>query len=53
MIMDRVEVATGTGTGTTVFSWKLQDFCGKALRDDLYSNVQVDDQVDLAISIVY
>ena len=37
-----------TGTGTTVFSWKWQDSCGKGQRDELYSNLQVDKQVDPA-----
>ena len=37
-----------TRTETTVFSWKWKDCCGKGKRDDLYLNLQVDDQVDLA-----
>ena len=37
-----------TEPGTTVFSWKWKDCCGKGQTDDLYLNLQVDKQVELA-----
>ena len=35
-----------TGTGTTVFSRKWKDCCGKGQTDNLYLNLQVDKQAD-------
>ena len=54
--MDVVEVAIGTKSFPRPFSagnGKVVVGIGKTQRDNLYSNLQVDEQVNLPILIIY